>query len=317
MAEINIEEITPQINVDTATRTYHLPIATETTLGGIKVGQHLSIEDDGTLNADEIPYTLPTATSETLGGIKVGNGLSINNAALSVVVDSSLSNSSTNPVQNSVINSALGTLTSTTQTISGNLGTLSTTVGNLSTAVGTNTTNISTLTNTVTNLGNTVSTNTDNISTNTNSISALSGSLDGVADRVTTCESDISDLVSGSETLSGRVDVLATKVSNAITYSYLLPVSTWTSGQITLERRGKIGVISIDIAGSLTLTHNTPSTIYTFLENVPYSDSYGLLCSDDGVVVAKIDDQGEFTIESIDGNKNITKLQGAIVVAYE
>lgn len=316
MPEINIEELTPQINIDTATRTYHLPIATETTLGGIKVGQHLSIEDDGTLNADEIPYTLPTATSDTLGGIKVGNGLSISDAALSVVVDSSLSNNSTNPVQNSVINSALGSLTSTTQTISGNLETLGTTVGNLSTAVGTNTNNISTLTNNVTNLGNTVSTNTDNISTNANNISALSGTVDGIGDRVTTCESDIVNLSDGSNILAGKVDTLDTTVSTDITYSYLLPVSTWTSGQISVERRGKIGVISVDIAGSLSLSSNTPSVIYTFLENIPQTDTYGLLCSDDGVVVAKISSLGELSIESIDGNKTITKLQGAIVVAY-
>ena len=53
-------------------------------------------------------YTLPTATSSTLGGIIVGNNLTISNGVLSGKdVDSTLNGSSTNPVQNKVIKSAL------------------------------------------------------------------------------------------------------------------------------------------------------------------------------------------------------------------
>lgn len=71
-------------NVISATDTkYTLPTATATTLGGIKVGNNLSISD-GVLSADAQSYTLPVATSETLGGIKVGDNLSISNGVLSV-----------------------------------------------------------------------------------------------------------------------------------------------------------------------------------------------------------------------------------------
>jgi len=56
---------------------YTLPPATQNTLGGIKVGSRLSIEQDGTLSADSQQYTLPAATQNTLGGIKVGDNLSI------------------------------------------------------------------------------------------------------------------------------------------------------------------------------------------------------------------------------------------------
>ena len=53
-------------------------------------------------------YTLPTATSSTLGGIMVGNNLTISGGVLSGKdVDSALNGSSTNPVQNKVIKGAL------------------------------------------------------------------------------------------------------------------------------------------------------------------------------------------------------------------
>jgi len=59
---------------------YVLPVASENTLGGVKVGNGLNISN-GVLSAES--YNLPEATAEKLGGVKVGNGLSINNGVLS------------------------------------------------------------------------------------------------------------------------------------------------------------------------------------------------------------------------------------------
>lgn len=56
---------------------YVLPVATDTRLGGIKVGDNLSIDRYGVLSADAEAYELPTATALRLGGIKVGNGLTV------------------------------------------------------------------------------------------------------------------------------------------------------------------------------------------------------------------------------------------------
>ena len=47
---------------------YELPVATTRTLGGIIVGDNLTIKDDGTLSANN-SYTLPKATDTTLGGV--------------------------------------------------------------------------------------------------------------------------------------------------------------------------------------------------------------------------------------------------------
>lgn len=56
---------------------YVLPIASGTRLGGIKVGNNLSIDQNGILSAEAGTYSLPTATALRLGGIKVGNGLTV------------------------------------------------------------------------------------------------------------------------------------------------------------------------------------------------------------------------------------------------
>lgn len=73
---------------------YELPAATAETLGGIKVGDNLTVEEDGTLNAAD-PYTLPIAADDTLGGVKVGSGLSIDSETGELSADSQLVDYST------------------------------------------------------------------------------------------------------------------------------------------------------------------------------------------------------------------------------
>lgn len=65
---------------------YSLPTASDTILGGIKVGSRLTIAD-GVLSADEQEggsYTLPTASADTLGGVKIGSGITITDGVISV-----------------------------------------------------------------------------------------------------------------------------------------------------------------------------------------------------------------------------------------
>ena len=49
--------------------------ATNTQLGGVKIGSGVNITDDGTISVDQ--YSLPTASSSTLGGVKIGSGISV------------------------------------------------------------------------------------------------------------------------------------------------------------------------------------------------------------------------------------------------
>ena len=58
-----------------------LPIASSSTLGGVKIGSGLTVAEDGTISA-AAAYTLPTASSTVKGGIKVGTGLTMSSETL-------------------------------------------------------------------------------------------------------------------------------------------------------------------------------------------------------------------------------------------
>lgn len=74
-AQLNHMEDGIAAAVESNANTSHtLPVATTTTLGGVKVGDNLSIDASGRLSG-AAPYTLPTATAYRLGGVKVGDGL--------------------------------------------------------------------------------------------------------------------------------------------------------------------------------------------------------------------------------------------------
>lgn len=62
---------------------YVLPAATTTTLGGIIVGDRLSIDDTGKLVAT-YTYTLPTASSSVLGGVKTGSNITNTDGTISI-----------------------------------------------------------------------------------------------------------------------------------------------------------------------------------------------------------------------------------------
>ena len=61
--------------------TLNVPHATAERAGVVKAGDNINIGADGTING--IPYELPVASATTLGGVKVGDGLTITNGILS------------------------------------------------------------------------------------------------------------------------------------------------------------------------------------------------------------------------------------------
>ena len=84
---------------------YTLPTASASVLGGVKIGANISVANDGTISGDYSAATtsaagLMSAADKTkLEGIEAG--------ATATTVDSALSGTSENPVQNKVINTAL------------------------------------------------------------------------------------------------------------------------------------------------------------------------------------------------------------------
>lgn len=311
MADINIQQSTPQIDIDTSTRSYHLPIASATTLGGIKVGNNLTIEEDGTLNAESTEYDLPVASSSTLGGVKIGSGLSINDAVASVNVDSTLDADSANPLRNSVITSNLSTLTSSVQNAGSAITALNTTVGTLSGTVSTNTSNISTLSSTVSGHTTDIQSNTNNIASQASSISDMTYQLNNLDSRVTLAESTLSDTVT---------DVSALKLSSltSLPYSSLLPATSWSSGNVFVAKRGKVGFVYFELEGSLTIAAGASVVLYTFASTVPAVRATATLLSDAGALLGEVDDYNyELKITNMSASSmTITKLNGSIPLVF-
>ena len=311
MQEINIQRKSPQVNIDTDERNYHLPIASETTLGGIKVGNNLTIDEDGTLNAESTEYNLPVASSSTLGGVKIGSGLTIADAVASVNVDSTLDADSANPLRNSVITSNLNTLSSSVQTAGSAITSLSTTVGTLSGTVSTNTSNISTLSSTVSGHTTAIQSNTDNIASQASTISDMSYQLNDLDSRLITAESTLSDTVT---------DVAALSVSSLtpLSYSSLLPATSWTSGNVFVAKRGKVGYVYFELEGSLTISAGASVVLYTFVNTVPAVRATATLLSDAGALLGEVDDYSyELKITNMSASSmTITKLNGSIPLVF-
>ena len=316
---INIEREQHNITISEPMRDYHLPIASETVLGGIKVGNNLTIEEDGTLNAETTEYTLPTASATTLGGVKVGNNLAINDGVLTAAVDSVLSGSSTNPVQNSVV-------TSNISSINSDLGQLDTRVDNLEGSVSTLTTTVGGHTSAITSLGTdvdaletTVGNNTTDIETNTNNISANATAISGLDDRLDTAETNITDQGNAINEMAGEINDFTLESDTDVEYSYLLPVNTWSSGSITYSRRGKTGLIQFDLAGTYDLQSAVDSQIYqlpaTFQNAV---DCSGVLITNDGCIEVKLDTDRNIMFYNHDSiTKHISTVKGQLTVVLD
>lgn len=311
MQELNIHRLQTQVNIEQDEREYHLPIASATTLGGIKVGTNLTIEEDGTLNAEATEYQLPTASSDTLGGIKVGSGLQINNGVLTPIVDTILSNVSANPVTNATISNSINTINSDITSLGSRVGVLETTTG--------------TITNTISGIEGSITSMDDAIDTISGDLSDLSSTVSGYSSAISQNTNNISALTTRVGTVEGvasanTLDITALKEleDNERSYSYLLPVSTWTDGSIVLERRGKVGVLYINIEGSLTLAAGASTTVYSYTDLGLYTPAFATLLSDDGVVLGKVDDEtNNFTLENISAHSiHITKLQGSIPLIF-
>ncbi len=312
MTDINIERITTSLDIDSDVGTYDLPIASSTTLGGIKVGRNLTIETDGTLNAESTEYDLPAATTSTLGGVIVGDHLIIGGGGvLSADVDEDLDSESTNPVMNRTVTNAITELTSASQSLSSSVSTLTTNYTTLSGTVNDHTASLNSISSTVDQQGSAIGTNTQNIASQASSISDMSYQLNNLDSRVTTAESTLSETVT---------DVAALTVSSLtpLPYSSLLPATSWSSGNVFVAKRGKVGYVYFELEGSLTLSAGASAVLYTFVSTVPAVRATATLLSDAGALLGEVDDYTyELKITNMSASSmTITKLNGSIPLVF-
>ena len=310
--EPNIE-ITDEYSVD-----YDLPIASQTTLGGVKIGSNISVTSDGTISN-------PIASADIAGVIKVGSNLSIDEngvlsgqAGGSVTVDSTLSTVSTNPVQNRVITSEINSTNATVTNISGSITSINSNIANINDAIVTTNGNVTTNANNISALQTAVGTNTDNISTNTGNISTLNTTVGGIDDRLTSAEGTITDQGNALSTLQGVVDPLTTTFSETAAGT-TIDNTIWTGGDVTIIRRGKVGEVKLNLEGSYTLAGASSKLVYTMSDqdNLPAFVANGCLYTDEGAVYAEFDVEGKLIIYNY-GNQNIalSYLMGSIPVIF-
>lgn len=292
---LNIDD--PEVIVtDEYSTDYNLPVATASTLGGVKIGDNVDVTSDGVIS-------IPTASADTAGVIKVGTNLSIDaNGVLSatggasITVDSVLSTVSTNPVQNRVVTSQINTTNSTVTGISSTVSNHTTQISNitqaitdLSGSVTQNANDIDSLENSQAAQDNLISTNTLNISTNTNNIAS------NTAD-ITTLKADINEVI-------GYMDV----------------ANYWTSGNIQVFGKGKVGWFNLDLEGSLTINAGSYENIYEISDSslLPKYPCQSVLITDVGMLRVDIFTGGVIRAYNLSGSAmTITKLSGNIPIIF-
>lgn len=112
------EEKTKLSGIDDNANNYTLPAATTTTLGGIIVGDRLSIDSTGKLVAT-YTYTLPKSSSTVLGGVKTGSNITNTDGTISITkanVTSALGVDPTTTYVKKAGDTMTGTLTSSSTT---------------------------------------------------------------------------------------------------------------------------------------------------------------------------------------------------------
>lgn len=311
---MNIEISQPQNNIDITGdfSVYHLPIASATTLGGIKVGNNLTITSDGILNAEQTEYTLPTATESTLGGIKVGSHLSISDGILSANVDTTLSSTSTNPVENRIVYTNVNSLSTDISALDARLDTAEDNITTNADNISSLSSDVTDLSSSVDDLNTTVSTQGDTISGLSSTVSSHTTDISDLDTRLDTAEDNISNLQTA-------VNPITTIVDTSVSYTSLLPAATWTTGELTLHRRGQLGFLFINLEGTFLLGANSTTQIYQFqtASNIPLYTTSATVLTDVGNIVFEVTDQGEVNLKNPSSSAlTISKVYGNVPLVY-
>lgn len=311
--EVEISLLQEDVSVETTlVADYILPTATSSTLGGVKIGDNIDIDDSGHIS-------VPIASQSSVGLVKAGTGLAIasdgtltatgtyelpeatKNTLGGVYVDDELSTSSVHPVQNAVVSLELQELDEDITTLDGTVSGLSTTVENLSTAVGNLSTDVTDLSGTVTNQGNDISTIQGNINT-------INNTLDDIDD-------DITALTNGANEMSGNLDTLLSTTAETIAYSDI--ANYWTAGNVTIVGKGKTAYVNFDLDGSLTINAGSYENILEITDDdlKPKYPMEGILITDAGVLKVSAFTSGIFRAYNLSSsNITLTTLSGNIPI---
>ena len=280
-------KIGDNISIDSAGH-ISVPIASESSAGVIKVGTGLSIASDGTLSSTG-GYELPQATKTTLGG---------------VYVDDELDNLSVNPVQNGVVATGLSNLSTTVSTVSGDVTNLSTTVGNLSTTVG--------------NLSTTVGNHSTAITNNANDIDNCESDITSLEGRMDDAENGLTNLGNSLDETNSDVSGLMNDINETYTYQDI-DDTIWTAGDVKIRGKGFYAVLYIQLEGTLTIPASSSATLYTLPNDyIPRFDAYGGADIVDGSISVKVDSStgNIILINNNTSSMNVGKINASVPIIY-
>lgn len=311
---INTEE--DEVEIDEAYSVdYDLPIASASTLGGIKIGDNVDIDNEGIIS-------VPVASVDQAGVIKVGTNLSIDENGVmsatggaSVNVDSALSTSSTNPVQNRVItnnlNSAVGdisNLQSDISSINGEIDDIDEAISGLTSSVGLNSDAITTLQDDVT-------ANSGLIANNASDILSIQGDVSTLNTNLGNLSGDVTALGNTVSQMGLVVDSLSADTNETIAYDDIS--NYWTAGNVFIVGKGKIAYVNFDLEGSLTINGGSYENILEITDD-DFKPKYlmeGFLFTDAGMLKVSAFTSGIFRAYNLSSsNITLTKLSGNIPI---
>ena len=278
-------KIGDNVSIDTSGH-LSVPIASTTSLGVVQAGTGINIDANGVISSNGEGYTLPEATKTTLGG---------------VYVDDELSTSSTHPVQNATVSLAIDDIEDDLSDLSTTVSGLSTTVSGLSTTVGNLSTTVGGLSTTVTTQGGTITTLSSNITTLGNGLAQA--------------EREIDDLEIGLSEASENITAMMLDVNETIGYSDI--ANYWTAGNVTIVGEGKIVFVNFDLDGSLTINAGSYENVLEITDDElkPKYPMEGMLITDAGVLRLSVFTNGIFRAYNLGSvNITITKLSGNIPI---
>lgn len=314
--EVEITLLQDEVSVETPlVADYILPTATSSTLGGVKIGDNIDIDDSGHIS-------VPIASASGVGLVKAGTGLAISsdgtltatgtyelpeatkNTLGGVYVDDELNTESINPVQNAVVSLALDEIDDTITGLQSTVGGLDDTVDGLSDDVESVTNDLSTLSTTV----GTLSTSVGTLST---TVSTQGGLITGLSDAQTATGNALTQL-------QGNVDPVLSTYTEELTYQDI-DDTIWSNGILNIYKRGYTGVVYSTLEGSLTIASESSEVVYTIADSdyFPLNEATGYMISDLGMIRVSLNTSGEFTVYN-DNNSSITitELKGNLPVVW-
>lgn len=316
MSEIIIDVDEPEVIVEEAYSTdYDLPIASASTLGGVKIGENIEIANDGKIS-------VPIASETDAGVVKVGTNLSIDEDGVlsaiggsTVTIDSVLSTVSTNPVQNKVITSNLAAANATISALSSTVSSHTSTLQTQQQSINTLESNVSTYSTAITNLQSNDAIQDTNISGNSSAIADNTSDIAALEDRMDDVEDAITTLNNGTSELSGNVNTLLTTTHETINYSDIANI--WTNGNISINGKGKIAFVEFNLEGSVQVAAQNDYLLYTIGTDAlkPVYLAHGMVITDAGVLDCQISTTGNIRLYNLSASTyTITKLKGCVPI---